>query len=412
MKNRYAPLPLLFALSPLAVLAQTPLPPAEAVAQAISAQAEVRAAGARLDAARADADARRVGSGEWSLSSIVQQRRSDESSGQLHYPEYELQLGRNLRWPGKRTLDMRIGESGQRAADQRLDDARHMAARRLLQYWLNWLASAEAHALAQAQHASLHREREALARRVQLGDAARKDLDLIEVTLAQAQADVLAAEASLQNAQLALRHDFPELPLPERAPTIASPARLDGSADEWVQRIIQRSHEIGAAKAEAEAADALAERTSADQRRPDPSIGLRLLRERDGKENALGLVFSMPLPGAYRRAQSHAASATARARHDDAAAMARDISRTAHELLQQAENRHRQWLAQQQALIASQEATRRIHRGWQLGELSLSDWLQAERQQRQIARSELDARLAAEHARLGVLVDSHEIWHE
>ena len=36
----------------------------------------------------------------------------------------------------------------------------------------------------------------------------------------------------------------------------------------------------------------------------------------------------------------------------------------------------------------------------------------AERMQRQIALNEAEARIAAEQARLRVLVDSHEIWHE
>lgn len=403
---------LILALLPAAALAQTPLPPDEAVSQAIAAQAEVRAAQARLDASRADARARKVGSGEWSLGASAQQRRSLENGSQRHYPEYELQLGRSLRWPGKRALDMQIGQHGEHAADQRLDDARHMAARRLLEAWLGWLASVELQQLAQAQHASLQREHKALAHRVQLGDAARKDLDLLEVELAQAHAQTLAADAELARRQQALRHDFPKLPLPERAPVIATPSRLPETAAIWVERIISRSHEIGALQAEAEAANALAQRSQADRRLPDPSLGLRLLRERGGQENALGLVFSMPLPGQYRRYQSESAEAQARARHDDTAAMRRDISRSANELLLHAENSYQSWQAQQQALAASHQATGRIHRGWQLGEISLADWLQAERQQRQIARAELDARLAAEHARLGVLVDSHEIWHE
>ena len=36
----------------------------------------------------------------------------------------------------------------------------------------------------------------------------------------------------------------------------------------------------------------------------------------------------------------------------------------------------------------------------------------AERMQRQIALNETEARIAAEEARLRVLVDSHELWHD
>lgn len=94
--------------------------------------------------------------------------------------------------------------------------------------------------------------------------------------------------------------------------------------------------------------------------------------------------------------------------------MQRDIRREAGTsvLIETAQARYSQWLAQRRALDASSAANRRVHRGWQLGELSLSDWLMAERMQRQIALNEAEARIAAEQARLRVLVDSHEIWHE
>ncbi|MFZ2235138.1 MAG: TolC family protein, partial [Dokdonella sp.] len=62
-------------------------------------------------------------------------------------------------------------------------------------------------------------------------------------------------------------------------------------------------------------------------------------------------------------------------------------------------------------LAASNEASRRTRRGWELGELPLAEWLLAERSHRQIAFAEASARADAEQAHLRVLVDSHELWH-
>ena len=91
--------------------------------------------------------------------------------------------------------------------------------------------------------------------------------------------------------------------------------------------------------------------------------------------------------------------------------MRRDIEREAEQTVRMVAQTRRQWQAQQRALLASTEASRRVRRGWELGELPLSEWLLAERTHRQIALAEASARVDAEQARLRVLVDSHDLWH-
>ena len=387
------------------------LPDPQRVAQAIGAQPEVQAARARVDAARAQARARAVGPHEVTASAIVQQRNIDEAGGGRDYREYELQVGRAFRLPGKVALDRSIGEQGVLAAELRLDDARHQAARRLLDDWMAWLRADAQRREMDGQLEALRREHAALARRVQVGDAAQKDLDLLGVDLAQTEAQHLAASTAVDVARQALTTDFPSLSLPERVPEVTVPQQLTESAEVWARRIVERSHEVAALEADAAQADALAARSRAD-RFADPTIGLRLMNDRGGAERALGVVVSVPIGGRYRSAAAAGDGATAAALHGDAAAMQRDIRREAGTSVETAQARYSQWLAQRRALDASSAANRRVHRGWQLGELSLSDWLMAERMQRQIALNEAEARIAAEQARLRVLVDSHEIWHE
>ncbi len=390
--------------------AQDWLPEPALANAAIAAQPAVRASMSRVDSAGAQARARAVGPHEFEMSAIPQVRHADADGGTRRYDEFEAQIGRAFRWPGKVTLDRQIGEHGLSAAELRLNDARHQAARTLLERWIGWLRASERADQAGTQAASLARERTALARRVQLGDAAQKDLDLLDVELAQSETARLAAQGALADARAALANDFPTLPLPERAPQMGEPHEMQESPDIWIKRIIQRSHEIAAIEADAAQADALAARARAD-RLPDPTLGLRVMNDRGGAERAIGLVFTMPIGGRRRAALADAEGANAAALHGDAAAMRRDIQREAEQTVRMVEQARSQWLAQQRALAASSAASRRIRRGWELGELPLSDWLLAERMHRQIAFAEASARADAEQARLRVLVDSHDLWH-
>lgn len=92
-------------------------------------------------------------------------------------------------------------------------------------------------------------EHAALARRVQVGDAAQKDLDLLGVDLAQTEAQHLAASTAVDVARQALTTDFPSLSLPERVPEVTVPQELTESAEVWARRIVERSHEIAALEA-------------------------------------------------------------------------------------------------------------------------------------------------------------------
>lgn len=400
-----------FAVASMSAQAQQWLPPHDVVHDAIDAQPDVMAARARVDAARAQAQRLAIGPHEFQLDAVTQRRTTDELGGRQRFSESEITLSRAFRLPGKATLDRRIGSAEVDAAELRLDDARHQAARRMLVDWMDWLRASAHLRTAETEMGLLQAERDGLARRLQFGDAARKDLDLLDVEHAQARARLLAAQAAARSAREAMHSDFPGLPIPAKAPDIDPPLALPETPQTWIDRIIARSHEIGALEADANAADAKAARARLD-RLPDPTFGLRRLNERGGMEQVNGIVLSIPLGGRGRAAAARTESANAAALHGDAAAMRREITREAVVTVTAAAAFAEQWQAQQAALTASDAARQRVKRGWELGEISLSEWLLVQRQHGQIAIAEADARADAEQARLRVLVDAHDIWHD
>lgn len=214
MSTRPALLLLASLLAAPCALAADYLPDPELVDRSIAQQPEVRAAAARVQAARAQARMQALGSHEFEVSGVQQQRKVEDMPGIDNYREWELQVSRRLRLPGKARLDNAIGQYGLEAAELRQEDAQHQAARHLAQRWMGWLRAAAVAEEAERQYASLLRERDALRRRVELGDAAHKDLDLMEVELAQAEAQRLAADSTQHSARRAMAIDFPLLPLP------------------------------------------------------------------------------------------------------------------------------------------------------------------------------------------------------
>lgn len=383
------------------------LPPQNLVERAILATPEARAASARVQQADAEQRLWRTGPHEAELLLIPQRRRVDGSTQSQR--EYEVQLTRAMRWPGKVRLDREIGSLGTDVATLQLGDAHHKSARRLLDEWLGWLGASERAARAEAQADWLRRERDAVATRVRLGDAAQRELDLAEAVYARALADALDAASRRQAERERLASDYPQVPLPQRAPTLPAPAPLDDPA-RWQALIVERSHEIGAAVAEAQRMQRLAERARAD-RLPDPTLGLRYLNERSGAERALGVVLSIPLGVTARSARADASQSEADAAMAAADAMRRDIVLQAAQALADAQAAQAAWEQLMKAHDAAAVAARRSQRAYALGEAGVADWLAAERQAGDAALAEVDARERALRAWLRIRIDSHALWH-
>ena len=282
---------LLLATVPTLALAEPGLPDLAAVQAALDAHPSVVAAEARTNAARAEARALARGTHEFNLSTGYTSRSVDVEG---QFDEFDAVLSRAIRLPGKARLDRQIGEHGIVAATNRAEDVRHQAALLLAQYWWDWLGASEEAKVDRQAVDNYAAMATAVRRRVALGDAAQLEADQAEAALASAR---LAAEMSAGRVAVALTRlstAFPSLQLPEQAPVVPAPVLPESGVASFGAKIIERSHEIAAAVAEADRAGARAERTRQD-RLADPSLGIRVFSERAGQERGAGVILSMPL---------------------------------------------------------------------------------------------------------------------
>jgi outer membrane protein TolC len=380
------------------------------VQAAIENYAEVRAAGATLTQTRESARALAASPHDTQLSIAPLRRRStDDASPVKHYTEWDLQISRALRLPGKAALDEEAGNRAVAAAGFRHGDAKHQAARSLLAAWMGWLrAEAEAEA-AQSRLDSLERERASLTRRLALGDAAQREIDQIDAALASARASHQQALAVMQEQRLMLGSSFPQIPVPARAPALPAPEPLSGASGEWAQRIVSHNHELGVLQETAAQHKAQARRAEAE-RRPDPSVGLRTFSERGGKERGVGVILTIPFGGERRDAEARSQFAAAEAARQQTEAMRRDVLREAQLAVTRAQLSLSLWQAARDARTAHAASLTRQRRAYELGEIGLAERLQTERLDADAALAELRARADAHEALLRVQVDGHELW--
>lgn len=392
--------------APLPVRAEPGLPDAEEVAEALAAHPSVLAAQQRVAATRARARARTIGPHELTVSGSYVRR--DTRLGEA-FDEFDTQLTRSFRLPGKARLDRAIGVHEVDAMENLAEDVRHQVALVLAGHWWDWLEAAAAAKVDMQAVSNLESALAAIRRRVELGDAALLDADLAEAALGQAQilAEQSAGEARLARGRLAAH--FPALTLPAEAPDVprpeADPAMLVNLRDQ----VLANSHEIAAAQAQATAMAAAAERARME-RTADPSLGVRLFSERGGEESGVGLVFSMPLGGGHRAALANEAASASSAAMADATLARFMVRETADADLAEATFRITAWQRARTALDAQMSALQRLRRGYELGEIDLADLLLGERQTHEAFRTEAVARAKAQRAITQIRVDSHQLW--
>lgn len=399
-------LTVLMLVLPVPLAAQSALPPEPAVQEALDAHPAVLAAQARVDASKAEERLLRAGPHEFTFSGSYV-RRSVEREG--NYDEYDATLSRAIRLPGKAQLDRKAGAFGVRAAENRAEDARHQAAIQLNDLWWDWLgASAEAAVDAQ----SVENYQAALAavrRRVQLRDAAPLEADQTEAALGDARAMAAQSQGRAELARARLAARFPALPLPVTASEPQAPALPPDGLEAMAQQVISRSHEIGAADAEAKRVASLAERARRD-RWADPSVGVRLFSERNGAERGAGLVLSMPIGGKARSATASKAASDAQAAAAELALVRLDVQEMADGDVTRARSAHAAWQRTREALDAQVSALQKLRRGQQLGAIDLADVLQGERLTHTAFRAEALARAEAHRAISRLRIDSHNLW--
>lgn len=383
------------------------LPDAATVARLLAAYPPVAAAraGVRLE----EANRRRLmaGSHETTLR-LATQERDVRTTPAARYAEWDVGIERAFRLPGKAALDAELGEAGVAGARLALGDALHEAARTLLARWFAWLRERAQAALWREQVGLFADELTVVEKRIRAGDAPRAERLAAEAALAQAEAGLAQARYREQAAATELMRRFPGLVLPQTV-EIAEPRPVEGEAAAWRAQVLEHSHELAAARAESQRARLALLRADAE-RTPDPSVGLRVARERGGEERLVGLSLSIPFGGEARAAAVTAAQAQA----DMAASREAAVTR---KLEAEAENLFHAAVAAHAAALGAREAARRLAaaadlaaRAYALGEGSLNEVLAARRLALDARINATTTALEANEARYRLLLDAHRLW--
>ena len=219
------------------------LPPAEIVARVLLANPSVQAASGQIRVEEANRDRLEAGHYEWNIHLGAQQRRSAPTIGpDERFNEWNAAIERPLRLPGKGSLDSELGAAGVALAETAHGDALHENSRNLLKSWFVWLKESAAEAQWTEQFALLEKQGKAVQRRQQLGDAARLETILAEAAQSQAEAQLAQARVRQQNASEDLRRRYPGLPLVTGS--IAEPVPIEGNETDWINAILEHSHEL------------------------------------------------------------------------------------------------------------------------------------------------------------------------
>jgi outer membrane protein TolC len=382
------------------------LPPEESAMQAILQHPSV--AGARAGIGVEEANRRRLNAGSHETGvRLTTQNRHDAGAGR-NFAEWDLTVERGLRLPGKGALDAQLGEQGVGQAKLAVGDARHETARSLLRLWFSWARAADQLRHWQAQGELLKRQSGVVARRAQLGDAARQEQLLADAALAQAEASQLQALARAEVSASELLKGFPQIRLPSRAP-LPEPVPLTQGLAYWDARIAEHNHELAFARAEVERRRTLAERARAE-RTPDPSVGVRLGSERAGAERIVGLVLAIPIGGAQRAAAQEGALAQIDVAAQRAVAIERRLGADNASTFVAATRSYDTWRQSQAAAEAIARSADLTARAYQLGEGSLAEVLTAQRLAIDARLAESAVRYEAAEARYRLLLDAHELW--
>ena len=388
------------------LMAEPGLPPEASVEQALEEHPEVNAARARLEAAQARAKGLARGPYEFTVQGTYQ-RRNVRSGGE--FDEYDAQLSRSFRLPGKARLDREIGRHGIEAAANMAEDARHEAALALAAYWFDWLSASALADVDRAAVANYEAALAALERRRDLRDASQLEVDRARAALAEARRifEQSVGMADLARSRLATR--FPALVLPTDAPGIPSPEMADARLSQLGDLVVANSHLIAAAEAESERMAAMADRAERD-RVADPTIGLRAFSEFGGIERGAGLVLSIPLGGGYRSARANEAGASASAALSEARLARVEVEETATSDVLEARYRIATWERARETVEAQMEALEKLRRGHELGEIDLADLLLGERMVHNAFRNEAQARADTLRAITKLRIDAHDLW--
>lgn len=381
------------------------LPPADQVKTTLENLPQLRASRSGVLVEQANAGRLRAGNQEWTARAGMQQRR--ERIGQDYF-ENELALERPIRFSVKADKDIALGENGIEVADAALADNWHEAARMLMSLWFGWLRE-ERQALRLQEYArNLERELQIVQKRVKAGDAPRMEMMLAETELAKAQSAHAQARRRALLLATEIEKKFPGV-IATAPAALPAPLPLEDSAATWQQKILTDNHELELAELTARHEKLLADRISLE-RRPDPTVGVRMARERGGSEHIFGLTFSMPLPGEYRRKQTDAALARAQMAQEHAQETRVKVESSAMQVALQAASAPSLWKQLSDVAAQTEANAALVSRAYALGEAPLSDTLLARRHAIEAQGIAEQTQIDALESWSRLLLDTHAIW--
>lgn len=381
------------------------LPPEAEVRSLLAAAPEIIAARESVPEGLQTARKLRAGQYEWELSALGQ-RRTDPNG--ISHDEQQFELGRRVRLPGKFLLDRRMAQWSQRNGEAAYADAWHEAGRALLARWFEWLRASEAERLLSAQAKAAEEQARLVQRRVSAGDAAPLDLDLAQAEALRLAAMANEAAQSLEHARYDAAEQFPGMTL-RRPVRIPDPVLPGGGDEAWIARIESHNHEIELAEGTAAEARLQAQRAAQD-RIPDPMLGLQFSSNIDQNRDVVGLRVTIPL--GYTQRSAEAALARSRATRGEAAlqqARLRVLADARRDLVDVRQGQQR-WQQLSAAAARADMAAARMAKGQQAGEFGMTEVLSARRSAMDAQLAATEAAVAAHAAQARLLVDAHLIW--
>lgn len=410
--NRYLATAILFMLMSgnafaSATAAPSDLPPPEVVAKVLESNPVVQSARSGIDLGRAQKRKLDSGPYEFNVNTAGQQRNSKPAD--KRYAEWNVGLDRPFRVPGKAGIDSDIGNAVVQASRFAYGAAYREVARELLTQWFNWVKANSEVTQWQSQVELLYKQREVVAKREKVGDAAKLETSIAESAYAQANASLKIAESRVQISASALLQSYPGLQLPATV-ELSEPQPVEGSLEEWITKALSSSHERDRAKAEALQVKLQAERARLDLI-PDPTVGVFYGSEQGGGEQLMGIRLAIPLPGSTARSADLAA---ARAESSIAAqreALAnRNILNNMATVYATAASGYHSWQSARIAMEGIEQNSAKMARAYELGEVGLTDLLNAQRLKAESALISNTTRIETIEAYYRLLLDSGQLW--
>lgn len=384
------------------------LPPEASVRRALEALPGLRQQSLQRELAGAESALLDAGPHEWVARAGVVRRNV---RGGERYREQEASLDRGLRWFGKADQDRAIGRQGIAVAEARRADAWHEAGRALMQDWYAALQAEAGVRTLERQHALVEHLAAVAARRVQAGEAPALERMQADTELLRASNRLAEARQDAGQALALLAATYRDLPAPQLAEL---PEPRPAAADPQVLTALETglktdNHELALARSEAEW-EALRARRAASERMPDPTVGLHLVRERDGEERTVGLSLSIPLPGAARSAERDAAVLRARIADEQAALVEQRVRLASRRSLAEREHSYRIWTGLREVEAQSTRQADLMARAWEAGECTLAEALLERRQALEASLAAQAAQIDALAAAARVELDAHALW--